>query len=330
MTQSFPLHRDPFFWLSTLLSFFLLNAGAPANGGTSHLSGTLRINDTPVPNAVVYLLPEKEGNIPSKPVQLTLVQKELAFSPAFSVVTVGSSVFFENHDDKIHNARSNGPSNPFDIGSHLPQTVKQVTLKNPGVVSIQCNVHPEMSALIYVSPSPYADRTDAEGRFKINKVPPGNYILVPWHNSLARKEIAAGRQNVILEKPLTNITLALTAKGGLHTDMSSITKSDWSLEIKKIEAALDAAFSKWQKKRHTSAATKVMQTQSLLYKESGLRNAIAKSLGEPRALALEEHFDQIRKSVHGFKKGVDAAGLKQDIRALVADLEKDAETLKGH
>lgn len=329
MLKSFPLYRDPLFWFSLVLSFFLLTLSAGASEAASRLTGELRINDTPVPNAVVYLLPEKEGSLPIEPMALTLIQKELAFSPAFGVVTVGSTIFFENHDDGIHNARSNGPANPFDIGSHLPRTVKQAVFKNPGIVPVQCSVHPEMSALIYVSPTPYFAKTDSEGRFEIHQILPGNYILVPWHQSLVRREIAAGRREITIEKAAETVFLRLTAVGGLDKNMTTVTKQDWLPEIEAIQSALEDAFLRWDKKQHTSAATMVMRTQSALYQESGLRNAIAKGLGEPRALHLEQRFDEIRKSVQGFKKGLDAPGLKQAIHALVSDLKKDAEVLKG-
>ncbi len=329
MVKSFRLYRDPVFLFFVVVSFFFLNTLVLADGPLSELTGTVTVNETPVPNAVVYLMPEKEGTLSVEPIEYTIKQKELAFLPAFSVVTVGSTVYFENNDDKIHNVRSNGPSNRFNLGTHLPETTKQVVLKNPGIVSVQCNVHPEMSAIIYVSPSPYAAVTNDAGRFKIRKIQPGKYTLVPWHQSLSRKEIAEGRRKINIEKAKETLSLGLMAMGGLDKDFTALTKIDWFSEVDEIASALETAFSRWKKKRHTSAATKVMRTYSVLYQESGLRKAIAKSLGEPRALELETRFDDIRKSVQGVKKGISASEIKQGIHALVSDLKKDAETIKG-
>ncbi len=329
MIKSYPLYRDPLFWLSVLLSFFALTLSANAEEVRTRLSGELRVNNTLAPNVVVYLLPEVKGSLPIEPVTFTLIQKELAFFPDFSVVPMGSTLVFENQDDTIHNARSNGPSNRFNIGSQLPKTLKEVLLEHDGVVPIVCSVHPEMSALVYVSPSPYFAKTDSKGRFEIQNIKPGNYTIAPWHESLSRREVAAGRKKITLEKPSETVFLKLMAMGGLETDMSMVSKADWLPEVEAVELALEVAFSRWENKHHTSATAKVMRTQSALYQESGLRNAIAKGLGEPRALALEKRFDEIRKSVQGLKKGQAAAGLKQDIQTLVSDLKKDAEVLKA-
>jgi hypothetical protein len=52
---------------------------------------------------------------------------------------------------------------------------------NPGVVPLLCNVHPEMSAYVIVSPTPYFAKTDASGDFKIENVPDGSYTVTAWH-----------------------------------------------------------------------------------------------------------------------------------------------------
>ena len=51
----------------------------------------------------------------------------------------------------------------------------------PGLVSLLCNVHPEMSGYIIVSPTPYFAQTDASGNYKIDNVPDGKYNVVAWH-----------------------------------------------------------------------------------------------------------------------------------------------------
>lgn len=298
-------------------------------GGGTLVSGKVVINKTDIPNAVVYLLPDGNATPPISPMERTMIQEELQFSPAFSIVTTGSTLYFENRDDKIHNVRSNSPSNRFDIGTHLPNTIKKIVLKNRGIVGIQCKVHPEMTAMIFVSPSMHYAKTDSKGRFEIHAVPPGRYTIETWHHSLTRRERAAGRKKVDVGDQAESVSLTFTAKGGLEKNVKGIIKQNWDKEVKLIQDALEKAFSRWQKKKHTSATTKVMRTQSSLYKESGLRNAIAKSLGEPRALAHEKQFDNIRKGVQGLKGEVAPSNLRKEIDALVSDLKKDTKVIKG-
>ena len=51
----------------------------------------------------------------------------------------------------------------------------------PGVAPVLCNVHPEMSGYIVVTPTPYFALTDKAGNYKINNVPDGQYNIVGWH-----------------------------------------------------------------------------------------------------------------------------------------------------
>ena len=44
-----------------------------------------------------------------------------------------------------------------------------------------CNVHPEMSGYIVVTPTPYFTLTDKAGNYKIDSVPDGQYNVVGWH-----------------------------------------------------------------------------------------------------------------------------------------------------
>ena len=52
------------------------------------------------------------------------------------------------------------------------------------MVSLLCNVHPEMAGYIVVSPTPYFAETDASGNYKIDNVPDGKYNVVAWHEGM--------------------------------------------------------------------------------------------------------------------------------------------------
>jgi hypothetical protein len=52
---------------------------------------------------------------------------------------------------------------------------------NPGAIPLLCNVHPEMSGYVVVSPTPYFAVTDKSGSYKIDNVPDGSYTVTAWH-----------------------------------------------------------------------------------------------------------------------------------------------------
>jgi hypothetical protein len=52
------------------------------------------------------------------------------------------------------------------------------------MVSVRCDLHPWMQGWLGVLDHPYFAVTDAEGRFTLRDVPPGDYTLAVWHERL--------------------------------------------------------------------------------------------------------------------------------------------------
>jgi len=330
MIKAMPRLKNFLFWISLLVSFSVLFSGIAAEAAGGSLRGKVTINGAPSGNAVVTLLDENGKPFSVVPMELTIVQEKRQFFPFFSVVSVGSTVFFENRDDTLHNVLSRSPSNSFDIGLHLPNTIKKVTLKNRGIVSLRCKVHREMKGLIYVAPSDFFAVTDPAGHFEIKDIPFGTYQLETWHPTLTPEESKKGTKHV--EVGMTNeiVHLAFSAKTASGKDMTNIAGQRWLPVVKEIQIALKNALARWKKKRMTSAATKVMTARSRLYRETGLRNAIVKTLGEARAVEHEEQLDKIRKLVQGIiKDSVNTSVIKKEIDLLMTGLSQDAHVIEG-
>ena len=164
-----------------VLTLFLLLAFAPlAVAGTiaGKVSGGAG-------ESVVYVdaIPGKTFPAPSK--QPVMNQKGLAFVPHILVVQAGTTVEFLNSDNVQHNAfwPSIGGNKKFghNLGTWPTGEKRSYKFDQPGVVPLLCNVHPEMSGYIVVSPTPYFAETDANGNYKIGNVPDGKYNVVVWH-----------------------------------------------------------------------------------------------------------------------------------------------------
>ncbi len=95
---------------------------------------------------------------------------------------------FVNSDSVAHNVFWPAISGKRKLAHNLgtwPQGEKRsFTFDTPGVVPLLCNVHPEMSAYIIVSPTPYYAMTDAAGNYRIQNVPDGNYTITVWHEGV--------------------------------------------------------------------------------------------------------------------------------------------------
>jgi plastocyanin len=131
-------------------------------------------------NAVVYIdkIPGKVFAPPSTPAVLD--QLNLTFVPHVLPVLKGTTVAYPNSDEIRHNVFSPGPPR-FDLGTYPQKSTKYHQFDNPGVWTMLCNVHAEMSAYVIVTETPYFATTAKDGKFTLKDVPPGKYTLKIWH-----------------------------------------------------------------------------------------------------------------------------------------------------
>ena len=109
-----------------------------------------------------------------------VVTRSKTLIPHVLAVPVGATIAFPNEDPISHNLFSLSRGNAFDLGLYRRGPGKTQKFDTPGVVNIYCNVHPNMSAVVHVMPTPHYVFTDAGGNYSID-VPPGKYRLVAWN-----------------------------------------------------------------------------------------------------------------------------------------------------
>jgi plastocyanin len=110
----------------------------------------------------------------------SMKQQGKQFHPQVLVVQRGTKVEFPNLDAVFHNVFSVTPDNSFDLGSYRQGDSKAVNLVKPGVVTVYCNMHPQMVGHILVVPSALHARTGGDGFYKIANVPAGKHRVVAW------------------------------------------------------------------------------------------------------------------------------------------------------
>ena len=164
-----------------MLASLLLISSVAAFAGTieGRISG-------PAKGTVVYLEPASGKAVPASTSKTYVIdQKSMQFTPHELVVPVGSTVVFKNDDVTPHNVMwpsVGGDKHLADnLGTFPPGHSVSYKFGHPGVVPVLCNIHPEMSAYIVVTPSPYAATAKADGSYEIDNVPNGNYKVTAWH-----------------------------------------------------------------------------------------------------------------------------------------------------
>jgi len=111
------------------------------------------------------------------------------FVPHVQAGSVGQWLVVRNSDPILHTAHAHFKSGQPDFNLGLyPGKVSRKPLVSPGIVLIVCDVHPWMRAYIVVTEHPYHAVTDILGEYEIRDIPPGNYRLKVWHESLGMQE----------------------------------------------------------------------------------------------------------------------------------------------
>lgn len=147
------------------------------------------------PLAVVYL----EGAFPKRntPITKQMTQKELEFLPALLPVQVGTRVEFPNLDDTYHNIFSFSPAKRFDLGRYRSNEtpIPSVVFDVPGLVTLRCDIHEHMRALILVLDTPYFTLSDPDGHYRLSGLPAGQYTLKAWLTSKTTREQSVSLTN---------------------------------------------------------------------------------------------------------------------------------------
>lgn len=140
---------------------------------------------------------------PPAPVGEALVDNRgCRFVPRVQVVRRGQTVRVRNSDPVLHNAHPVVVAEPEVSVANLALARQGLMMdltrrlaaalppSGEALVRLRCDVHPWMTGWLVVVDHPWAAVTDAEGRFTLRDVPPGDYTLAVWHERLGRVEQA--------------------------------------------------------------------------------------------------------------------------------------------
>ena len=192
---------------------FLLAAFASLQLQAATISGKVTISNATKPSdldqVVIYVI---GFNQPPPKSVLTINQKNKVFFPRVLPITRGQSVAFVNSDNLSHNVFSTSRAAEFDLGEQNPLTSRAVRFDKLGLVSIFCNIHPEMESTILVLPNQAFAKVDASGRYSLRSVRSGIYQVVAWHplaNSVGKK-VDFGTSSVV------NFEIQITKKAEPH------------------------------------------------------------------------------------------------------------------
>ena len=169
-----------------LLALAVVGALAGRGVAESHapgwIAGTIAVTEpdgkpASAADVIVYVVGFSE---PPTDKVTTVAQKGRKFTPDLVAITVGEKVAFPNYDAFLHNVFSLSGTRKFDLGSFTRGESKERLFPEAGVVDVYCNIHPEMAATILVLPNRRHVNASAEGKFRIDGVPPGEWTVFAY------------------------------------------------------------------------------------------------------------------------------------------------------
>jgi plastocyanin len=151
----------------------------------------------PAPDAVVVVVPSAKTGTPKNPLpgQVTIYQEKMRFVPAVSVVALGARAQFVNNDPWEHHVRASAAGvaqfnaaagEGFELRldgkpEGKPAKTADATFTKAGAVLLGCHIHASMRGHVYVSESPWAVLTNAEGVAQVEQLPEGAAQIRVWH-----------------------------------------------------------------------------------------------------------------------------------------------------
>jgi plastocyanin len=123
-----------------------------------------------------------------EPSPLQLDNRNCQFEPHVSVVTTGSRLDAVNSDPIFHSVHLYGFLNRnLALGPNQSKTIR--TISRPGYYIVKCDVHGWMQAYFRADDHPFHAVSSVDGKFRIESIPEGSYVLEAWHEYFGKQEL---------------------------------------------------------------------------------------------------------------------------------------------
>ena len=138
-------------------------------------------------NAVVYIKSGLEGKQFEPPKEaVVLDQRGCMFVPRVMALRTGQTLQVKNSDPVSHNIHPR-PENNREWNQQMPPDspdLKRRFARPEIMIPVRCNVHNWMRSWIAVLDHPWFAVTNDNGTFEWTGLPPGDYTLAVWHETL--------------------------------------------------------------------------------------------------------------------------------------------------
>jgi plastocyanin len=142
-----------------------------------------------IANAVVVVKATKGKKLEPAAANPVFDQKACEFHPHVLAFPAGSTIDVLNSDGILHNIHTTSTVNP-STNKAQPKFRKKMDIKiekPEWPIKVVCDAHGWMSAWWISQEHPYVAVTDGNGAFVIKDLPPGEYEVELWHETLGKQ-----------------------------------------------------------------------------------------------------------------------------------------------
>jgi RNA polymerase sigma factor (sigma-70 family) len=145
--------------------------------------------DGALANVVVRIRHGLKEHYPSPVAPVVVEQRECLYQPRVVVAQAGQPVEFRNGDLIAHTVHGYVGA-PTAFTSSIAAGAAPVPWQAPeagSIVRLGCDLHPWATGSLVVTDNPFFAVTDENGRFAIDGVPPGGYMVEAWHERFGQQ-----------------------------------------------------------------------------------------------------------------------------------------------
>lgn len=140
------------------------------------------VNDGKLKNVFVYVKEGLTQEFPTPAEAQTLDQEGCIYEPHVLGLQTGQTLEIVNSDGILHNINANPEQNRgFNISQPTTMTSTRDFSAPEIMIPVRCDVHGWMEAYLGVVEHPYYAVSGDDGSFRIENLPPGDYVLEAWH-----------------------------------------------------------------------------------------------------------------------------------------------------
>ena len=122
---------------------------------------------------------------PTTGAEVVLNQQGCLYEPRVLAIRTGQTLVIRNSDQTLHNVHAHAEANrSFNVGQPMRGMESERTFAEPELIRVSCDIHGWMEAWVAVTEHSGFAVTDANGRFELPDLAPGDYVIEAWHPTL--------------------------------------------------------------------------------------------------------------------------------------------------